>query len=121
MVAGPILVVDDDLDIRELLVELLEDHGFRACSAGHGQEALDWLASNSETPCLMLLDLMMPIMNGWELAQKLQENSNFASIPIVLISADRDVTIHAQALQAAGCLQKPVELKALLEVAHRYC
>jgi CheY-like chemotaxis protein len=120
LTARSILVVDDDMDIRELLTELLRDQGFAVQSAANGQEALSRLADATPAPSLIFLDLMMPVMNGWELVQALQRQAQYRQIPVVLISADRDVMAHAEALGARMYLQKPIELKALLEIAKQY-
>jgi two-component system, chemotaxis family, chemotaxis protein CheY len=120
-VGSSILVVDDDLDIRELLTELLKEQGFAVESAANGQEALERLASGGTKPSLIFLDLMMPIMSGWELAQILRREPEYSGIPVIVISADRDALRDAEALGVRGCLQKPVELKTFLEVARRYC
>jgi len=114
-------VVDDDADIRELLTELLKDEGYSVESAANGQEALTWLVAGSSNPCVILLDLMMPIMNGWELGQRLRQLPRFADVPVIVISADRDVPAHAQELKVAAFLQKPLELRELLQTVQQYC
>lgn len=116
-----ILVVDDDLDIRELVAELLEELGFSVESAANGEEALVRLSTSVRNVGLIFLDLMMPVMNGWELAVALKQDPQYQGIPLVLLSADRDVRTHSTALGAQGFLQKPIELKQLLEFARRYC
>jgi CheY-like chemotaxis protein len=121
IVSHCILVVDDDLDIRELMTELLNERGFPAACVADGQEALAYLAAPGRQVCLILLDLMMPVMSGWELAEILQKDPVYSQIPLVIISADRDATTHGAALGARASLQKPIELEALLGVARQYC
>ena len=121
LVGSSILVVDDDLDIRELLTELLRERGFAVESAANGQEALDRLEAGGAKPNLILLDLMMPVMSGWELAQILRRDPEYSGIPVVVFSADRDALRDTEALGVRECLQKPVELSTFLEIARRYC
>lgn len=109
-----VLVIDDDEDIREALDDVLTMDGYDVVTACDGREGLDRLHQEQDTG-LILLDLMMPGMNGWEFrAQQLQE-PNLATIPVVVISADRNASRAAQALGAAAYLNKPVELEELLQ------
>jgi CheY-like chemotaxis protein len=112
-----ILVVEDEADIRLALKEALEWKGYRVVTASNGIEALDTL-SRILRPCLILLDLMMPVMNGWEFSETLRADKNFASIPIVVVSAykDRGCEIGAQ-----GIIMKPVDLNILFSLVKKYC
>ena len=112
-----ILVVDDDVDILEALTEILEGEGFVIRRAKHGREALAELGPTP--PDLILLDLMMPVMDGWEFARQLKQNPALAAAPIVVLSADRDLSGRAQEIGAAAYLSKPFELRDLLEVVRR--
>ncbi|MHB8874895.1 MAG: response regulator [Myxococcaceae bacterium] len=107
------MVVDDDPDILEALSEILEVEGFDIRRARNGQEALERLGPNP--PHLILLDLMMPVMDGWEFAQRLHQRKDGA-IPIIVLSADRNVGAKARELGAVGHLAKPFELSELLEM-----
>ena len=110
-VAGKrVLVVDDDPDIRELLFTALEDEGFEVVPAGNGQEALAVI--QSFRPDVIVLDLMMPVMDGWQFARELRARDE--DIPIVLLSAARDLRTHAKALSAADIIEKPFDLAELL-------
>src|SRR5687768_13520104 len=86
-----ILVVDDDIDIREAIQDTLEEEGFRVESAPDGAAALERLRALPYEPCLVLLDLMMPVMDGWEFLAARKEDPRLASIPITVISASRDL------------------------------
>lgn len=108
------LVVDDDPDILEALAEILEVEGFEIRRARNGQEALERLGPPS--PQLILLDLMMPVMDGWEFAQKLRQRSDARAIPIIVLSADRNVGSKAREIGAVGHLAKPFELNELLHL-----
>ncbi len=109
-----VLVVDDDPDILEALSEILEAEGFQIRRARHGKEALERL--EPEPPQLILLDLMMPVMDGWEFAQQLRLRSPLQDIPIIVLSADRNVGTKAREIGAVGHLAKPFELNELLNL-----
>jgi DNA-binding response OmpR family regulator len=110
-VAGKrVLVVDDDPDIRELLFTALEDEGFEVVPAGNGQEALAII--ENFRPDVIILDLMMPVMDGWQFAAELRKRDE--DIPIVLLSAARDLRTHAKTLFAADIIEKPFDLAELL-------
>jgi two-component system, chemotaxis family, chemotaxis protein CheY len=113
-VAGKrVLVVDDDPDIRELLFTALEDEGFEVVPAGNGQEALAII--RTFRPDVIVLDLMMPVMDGWQFAHELRaRDEGDEDIPLVLLSAARDLKTHAKALAAADIIEKPFDLSELL-------
>ena len=112
-----ILVVDDDPDILEALSEILEAEGFEIRRARNGKEALERL--EPDPPKLILLDLMMPVMDGWEFAQRLRQRPHLANIPIIVLSADRNVGSKALDIGAVGHLAKPFELNDLLDMVRR--
>jgi len=114
---GPVvLVVDDDPDILEALSEILEAEGFEIRRARNGKEALERL--EPDPPRLILLDLMMPVMDGWEFAQRMRQRPSVAHIPIIVLSADRNVGSKATDIGAVGHLAKPFELTDLLQMVH---
>jgi CheY-like chemotaxis protein len=117
--ASGILVVDDDHDIRTCVAEILSDAGYAVRAAAHGAEALALLRGGFQ-PSLILLDLMMPVMDGVTLCDRLAADPGLAAIPIVIISADADAASKATACAAAGLLRKPVRLNDLLATAARY-
>lgn len=113
-----VLVVDDDPDILEALSEILEAEGFEIRRARNGKEALERL--EPDAPQLILLDLMMPVMDGWEFAQRMRQRPpEIARIPIIVLSADRNVGSKAADLGAVGHLAKPFELNDLLDLVRR--
>jgi two-component system, chemotaxis family, chemotaxis protein CheY len=113
-----VLVVDDDPDILEALSEILEAEGFEIRRARNGKEALERL--EPDPPQLILLDLMMPVMDGWEFAQRMRQRPpDVARIPVIVLSADRNVGSKATELGAVGHLAKPFELNDLLEMVRR--
>ena len=117
----PVLIIEDDEDIRASLMDLLEDHGYLPLGASHGREALDLLGVAAHLPCLIVLDLMMPIMDGVTFREEQLRNPHLSSIPTILISAYKDMTETANALNANGHLPKPLNLKAFPQVVKEHC
>ena len=116
-----VLVVEDDTDLRESLCQALRDNGFSVLSASNGQQALDLLQEGSR-PSVILLDLMMPVLNGWELRDALRDDPRFADIPQLVISAYMDeAEQHVLALPADDCIRKPFHIRVLLEAIERHC
>ena len=115
-----VLVVDDDGAIRGVLSEILRDEGHVVESAENGQEALHKLQGPIR-PCVILLDLMMPVMNGWEFMSERSRMDGISKIPVVVISANANVGENAAALGAADYLEKPIDLDQLLTTVDRYC
>ena len=115
---GGILVVDDDPDIRDSLREVLEDEGYEVATVGNGREALDYLKQASPRPCVILLDLMMPVMDGWQFRREQKLHPEIAEIPLVVITATgkRPVLIDA-----AELVMKPLDLTRLFQSVERYC
>lgn len=111
-----VLVVDDDEDIRQCLREVLVDEGYRVETAVHGRQALDVLA-REEPPCLMLLDLMMPVMDGEALLAHVRARPELSQIPVVVISA----ASGAEPPEGTRLLRKPVALDAVLREVERFC
>jgi CheY-like chemotaxis protein len=115
-----ILLVEDDAATREAMAPALEMSGYTVAGAANGQEAIDHLRGDGR-PCLILLDLMMPVKDGWQFRAEQQQDPSLAGIPVVVVSADGTVDQKAVALGAAGYLQKPVEVDQLLSVVRRHC
>jgi CheY-like chemotaxis protein len=106
-----VLVVDDDPDILDAVCDILEGEGYRVARARHGLEALERL--EAERPSLVLLDLMMPVMDGPAFAAALRQRRMERPVPVVVISADGNPQ-KAQAVGAQGYLAKPFDIDALL-------
>jgi CheY-like chemotaxis protein len=113
-----ILIVEDDADIRETLQHLLESSGYVARAASNGQEALEMIEALGQ-PCLILLDLMMPVMDGWAFLSALECNERLAAVPIVIVSAYTDRGVVSD--RAQQVLQKPVDIHALMEIVQQHC
>jgi CheY-like chemotaxis protein len=110
-----VLVVDDDQDIRESLRELLECEGYRVRTAADGAEAV--AAMHEEAPCFVILDLMMPVMDGWEVAGRMHDEERLASIPVCVVTA----TPEWAPADSACVMRKPIDLETLLAVVHDGC
>jgi CheY-like chemotaxis protein len=113
--SSAVLVVEDEQDIRETLRDILEMEGYRVRCACNGKEALDALAEMPR-PRLILLDLMMPVMSGYELLQALRANDDLASIPVTVVSAVGD-----RLAAGTSVLRKPVDLETLLHAVDASC
>jgi signal transduction histidine kinase len=111
-----LLVVEDDTDIREALDGLLSMEGFRVTGCSNGREALDWLRA-SPKPDLILLDLMMPVMDGWQFRVAQKDDPELANIPVLALSADS--TAKAAAIDAEAYLKKPVDYDTLIDTIDR--
>jgi CheY-like chemotaxis protein len=114
------LIVEDDLDIREALSQILEDEGYAVVCASNGMEALTLLRADKTQPNLILLDLMMPVMNGWQFRTEQKADAHLAKIPVVVISADGNVSDKASTIDAAGYLRKPIHIEKLLDELQRH-
>jgi CheY-like chemotaxis protein len=111
--SGYILIVEDDDDIREALTQILELEGYAVREAANGREALD-ISANDPIPSLILLDLMMPIMDGWQFRTEQMKDPNLSKVPVVVISADAGVHEKVASFGAASVLPKPISLDRLL-------
>ena len=116
-----ILVVDDDDDIREVMQDVLLSEGFLVEAAKDGLDALDKLKHDGYGghPPLILLDMMMPNMDGESFLKALRGKPDLADAPVVVISGNAAVREKANSLHAAACLVKPFELDELLGVVRR--
>lgn len=116
-----ILIIEDEPDLRETLKDLLEIEGFEAATAENGRAGLEKLRETGP-PCLIVLDLMMPVMNGWQFLEmlKTQYPDTFAAVPVVVLSAAADLTAVAQQY---GCqvMKKPARIAELLQLVRAHC
>lgn len=112
----PIFVVDDDTDLREVLGELLADEGYETQLCPNGRAALELLRSGLR-PRLILLDLMMPVMDGWQFRTEQLRDDALREIPVVVMTASR--LSDRDALGDAEILQKPVGLEQILDAVER--
>ena len=113
-----VLVVEDDERIQRLVEIVLRGEGYRVLQAMDGQHALEVMAS--EQPDLVLLDLMLPVIDGWALRERLRQQPDTANIPVVLMSAVRNLPETAQELGVADYLSKPFEIDDLIQSVRRH-
>jgi CheY-like chemotaxis protein len=116
-----ILVVDDEEMIRDSLIEYLDENGYRAVGAVDGRDALTKLADPGRRPCLILLDLMMPIMDGKTFRARQLLDPELARIPVIVLSAYQGVAKWASDLKLPDHLAKPFKLEDLLRLVHKHC
>jgi CheY-like chemotaxis protein len=115
-----ILVVEDDGDIRGAIAAYLEGAGYRVVEAEDGADALRLLRA-ADGFCLILLDLFMPVMNGWAFRSEQMSDPDLARIPVVVLSADVGAPKKAAQIGAAGWMTKPFSFERLLQVVAQHC
>jgi CheY-like chemotaxis protein len=116
-----ILIVEDDVAIRQTVAELLEDEGYEVDCAANGADALA-LLERSEVPALILLDLMMPVMDGWSFRETQRRDPRLAGIPTVVVTASNAASGHApDELAPDAFLAKPFDLDRLIDTVERLC
>lgn len=115
-----ILIVEDDAELRESLGQVLSDEGYRLSGARNGLEAVRYLKSE-ERPGLILLDLSMPVVNGWEFRMHQKRAAGLADIPVVIITAGNHSKEDIAWLAPTDFLLKPIDLDHLLETVRRHC
>lgn len=118
---GQVLLIEDDEEIRESLLEILVEHGYEARGAVHGRDALEQLRASPFRPCLILLDLMMPVMDGRSFREEQLRSPELAQIPVVVISAFGELAHDVDQLQSVAYLSKPLDLAELLQVLAKHC
>jgi two-component system chemotaxis response regulator CheY len=106
-----ILIVEDEISIRDTLKMFLEMENFSVCTASNGREGINLLKSGKR-PSLIILDLMMPVMNGWEFMEALNDNVSFSNIPVIVTTAYPE---KAKEIAVKKVFVKPIDLEALLE------
>jgi CheY-like chemotaxis protein len=113
-----VLIVDDDARIRALMARLLETSGYSAAEAANGEEAL--VAMRERRPCVILLDLQMPIMDGWEFRRRQLADPDLADVPVICVTGYYDLS---DVFRTSGvrCFTKPVQLSALLQAIREVC
>jgi CheY-like chemotaxis protein len=114
----PVLIVEDDADLRDMMSQLLSLEGFNAATVSNGREALEYL-HNGAKPDVILLDLMMPVMDGWEFRRRQQADPAMSDVPVIVLSAlDQS---RAADVNAIAFLKKPLDFDRLLTLVRTYC
>jgi CheY-like chemotaxis protein len=114
----PILVVDDEPAILDMIAELLGYEGYQVVTTSEGSVALT--QAKADPPALILLDLMMPGMSGWQVIAALRASPQTRAIPVVLLSARRDLQATATELGIVTFLAKPFDIDELLDIVHQH-
>jgi CheY-like chemotaxis protein len=112
-----LLLVEDDEDLRDVVRDALQNDTRRVIEAEHGREALELIAKNG-LPDLILLDMNMPVMNGWQFAKELRDRQ--LQVPVVVLTAAHDAMRSAQEIGAAGFLGKPFDMSSLYSVVDHH-
>ena len=118
-----VLVVEDDADLRQTLTMVVKRGGYVVAEAGNGLEAQQYLQS-AAVPCLILLDLMMPVMNGWDFLAWLESQQEpLSSVKVVIMSGAHHDTLETamKAHKAVALIEKPVKLAELLNTVSQFC
>jgi len=119
--ASTVLVVDDDKNVCDMISASLAGQGYETVLAGNGKEALAYLRSSSRQPGLILLDLMMPEMTGWEFRRIQESDPELAAIPVAIITGLEEVEGKAMAIGAVDVLHKPSRVETLTSLVSRFC
>ncbi len=112
-----VLIVEDDPELRLCLSEILKDAGYCIATAEDGCQALQQLRESERRPCVILLDLMMPVMDGWRFRELQRADQMLSTIPVVAVSAVQDL----RGIDADAALVKPLSLQRLLDMVERFC
>lgn len=115
-----ILIIEDDIAIRDTLAEILQSQGYATSLANNGKEGLEKLRTTS-APDLIVLDLMMPIMDGVTFRKKQILNESWAHIPVVVLSADGQMKNKLKEINCAAYLKKPINLDELIDIVNKNC
>jgi|SRR5215470_11334606 len=120
---GTVLVIDDDADIRESAVALFQSDGYSAVAANDGRAAFELLRTGAVRPSVIVLDLMMPVMDGWAFRAAQLCDQTLASIPVIVVSAagSSNVAAAAEAMRAVAGIAKPADGEELLRVVGAHC
>ncbi|MCA9601676.1 MAG: response regulator [Polyangiales bacterium] len=114
-----ILLVDDDRDVRETLAEILEDEGFHTHQASSGRAALDWILAADPKPALVVLDLMMPDMDGYQFVEERDRRPELRMVPVIVLTA-HDVTGSSPLPAAEAWFAKPLDMERFLEAVNGF-
>jgi CheY-like chemotaxis protein len=113
-----LLIVEDDHDIRDAISEFLSESGFDVKSAENGARALELLRAGYR-PALILLDLMMPVMDGFAFREEQRKDPEIAGIPVVVMSADGNISQKQSRIGAADYLKKPLDIYELVKTLNK--
>ena len=115
-----ILIIEDDDDLRDSLFELISLKGYKVEAVANGREALERLA-DVPVPCLIILDLMLPVISGWEFRRQQLSDPRLSKIPTVILSGISNLETESRRLQAIACVSKPIDFDLLFKTIDEYC
>jgi len=115
-----VLIIDDNDEIREIIAGILADVGHTSYEAANGREGLKWLVEQNDPPCIVLLDLKMPVMDGWDFLRAVKDEPRWATVSIIVISASLHEAMPDDVVPAKAYWAKPVDAKNIADV-HLYC
>jgi CheY-like chemotaxis protein len=115
-----VLIIDDDAALCDALSTALSDEGYAVVAAENGLEGLRYLRTTDEMPCVILLDVMMPVMDAFQFLEEQQNDPALAAVPVVVLTAG-GTTPRLSQIGAAICVHKPVDLNVLLSIVAQYC
>ena len=115
-----ILIVEDDRYIRKALARLLESEGYVVDVAENGQQALDNLHQAAELPQLIILDLMMPVLDGFQFRERQARLPRLAGIPVVIMTADGHIDAKKMRIGAVAALRKPADVEEILKTVKQH-
>ena len=116
-----VFIVEDDRDVRDSLIDALELNDYAYIAVSNGREGIERLRALAVKPCLILLDLMMPILDGWGFREAQRGNPELSAIPVIVLTAGASAEQVAAQMGADGFLRKPVRLEDLIEAVSQYC
>ena len=116
-----VMVVEDDAAIRESISEVLADNEYASIEVANGKEAFERLRAGPTKPCVILLDIMMPEMDGWQFRALQRQDPELKMIPVVVLTAHTDIAEVEKGMQPNACLRKPVQLDNLMAILERFC
>ena len=115
-----VLVIDDDPSLREALETIFRMEGYAVATAREGQQAIERLRGGLE-PCVILLDLAMPVKDGWQFRREQMRDANLAHIPVIVCSGMDDADTRVPGLGVDYYLRKPIAFDQVLSLVERYC
>lgn len=116
-----IFIIEDSQDYQYLLRTILMEEGYDVECASNGLEALDKLRARSNNPCMIFLDIMMPIMDGFEFREQQKKDPRLADIPVVVMTAHADVMAAKAKIGVREIIKKPSDINVFLKAAQTYC
>lgn len=121
MNSGNILLIEDNSDMRESVAMLLTLQGYDVITANNGREGIERLSGMQQPPCLILLDLMMPVMDGWAMRAELLREPDWAEIPVIILSGADDAEEATERLRCVALLCKPFPADRLYRTVRTFC